>query len=381
MGRRNYVQTYDLKLKDGRIAKRHRAFWYDAAGHKHGKVFAIKRDAVAFIDGKTTDAGVGRLADHRAGALALDALHAAYMEANADRWADNTSNMYRLAWKHVPAGMRTTAIRDVTVPMVDATLAKVKAPGMRQKLRQLLSGMFKRAVHEGRVSVSPVQALGVKRTKKEMLAETACNRRALTPAELKALVNASDERFRVLVEVLGRVGLRPSEAYGMTVGQVDPLQRTITIDRTLRGPGTKTGQGRVAPIAADLMDKVVEHMATFSDPKDPTAYVFPTNDVGQPINDNNWRRREFRDAVTRAGLEPPTLAVYDLRHTACTIAVDQGIPAGVVAAMSGHGVEMLLGTYYHPRAHGEAAREAVERLAAAWNAAPEPEDAVVRAIR
>jgi hypothetical protein len=53
----------------------------------------------------------------------------------------------------------------------------------------------------------------------------------------------------------------------------------------------------------------------------------------------------------------------------------------VVASMSGHSVEMLLGAYYHPRAHGEAAREAVERLAEAWNAVPEPQDASVRAIR
>ncbi|MGH2596123.1 MAG: tyrosine-type recombinase/integrase [Actinomycetota bacterium] len=380
MARNNYVHAYELPVKKGgkptgKTAKRYRAFWYDAAGTKHGKVFTVRRDAQAFIDGKTTDRGMGRLADHRAGAITIEAFYSDYMASNVDRWAETTTNIYALAWKHVPVDFRRTAVRDVTVPMVDAVLDGVRAAAMRQKLRQLLSGMFKVGVHEGRVAVSPVQPVGRKRTKKEMLAETASNRRALSVAELKTLVDSMAPRFKVLVELLGRVGLRPSEAYGLTVGQFDPMGRTLTIDRTLRGPGTKTGQGRVVPIAQDLVDKVALHIAQYSDPRDPTSFVFPTNIAGQPVNDNNLRRREWREAVDRSDLEPPTLTIYDLRHTACTNGVDAGIPIGVLASMTGHSVEMLLSTYYHPRANDDAARAAVERLAGIWGRTPEPKNA------
>jgi hypothetical protein len=66
MARNNYVQTHELPVKrgwkpTGKTVKRYRAFWYGAGGEKHERVFTVRRDAQAFIDGKTTDRGMGRL--------------------------------------------------------------------------------------------------------------------------------------------------------------------------------------------------------------------------------------------------------------------------------------------------------------------------------
>jgi integrase len=76
---------------------------------------------------------------------------------------------------------------------------------------------------------------------------------------------------------------------------------------------------------------------------------------------SNWHRQQYRPLLKRAGL--PYIRPHDLRHTAATLLLLDGVPAIVVSRMLGHSnVAFTLQTYGHVLAEmREMARDAMDR--------------------
>jgi integrase len=73
--------------------------------------------------------------------------------------------------------------------------------------------------------------------------------------------------------------------------------------------------------------------------------VFP-NAIGEPMRGNHILQRNFSPILTRAGL--PQMRFHDLRHTAATLLLIQGVHPKIVSEMLGHStVSMTLDTYSH----------------------------------
>jgi integrase len=77
--------------------------------------------------------------------------------------------------------------------------------------------------------------------------------------------------------------------------------------------------------------------------------VFTTNQ-GEPINENYLVKRFFKPILREAGL--PDIRLYDLRHTAATVALTLGISPKVVSELLGHAsAAFTLDTYSHVLPH------------------------------
>lgn len=77
--------------------------------------------------------------------------------------------------------------------------------------------------------------------------------------------------------------------------------------------------------------------------------MFP-NTVRKPIDAVNLVKYWFSTILTRAGL--PRIRFHDLRHTAATLMLWQGIHPKVVSEMLGHShVSVTLGIYSHVMPH------------------------------
>jgi integrase len=86
-----------------------------------------------------------------------------------------------------------------------------------------------------------------------------------------------------------------------------------------------------------------------------------TDERGRPL----WRsriRREFNRLLKKA--EVPEIRVHDLRHSAATLLLDQGVPVKVVSEMLGHtDVQTTLRIYAHViEGAQEQAASAMDRL-------------------
>ncbi len=83
------------------------------------------------------------------------------------------------------------------------------------------------------------------------------------------------------------------------------------------------------------------------------------NEVGHPIDARDLMDRSFRPLLEKAGL--PRIRFHDLRHTAATLLLGQGVHPKIASEMLGHAtVAVTLDLYSHVTPTMQ--RQAVEAL-------------------
>jgi integrase len=241
------------------------------------------------------------------------------------QYADATLDVHRAAWKHiqhladVPAGK-------VTTTQVTEALKAVPGSEMRNKVRYLLMTLG-----------APVSTERKPNTRAKKMQRAPKPLRTITADELARLVGEMPERYRALVEVMAYQGLRPGEAVSLRVGDLDPLRRTLKVERSISG-FTKTGLARTLTLPSSVAGLLVAHIASFSDGTDPNAPMFTTEAGGAIATKfayDAWSRRHFTPAVERAGITTKT-SPNDLRHYAVKFAIGQGADVFAVQRMLGH---------------------------------------------
>ena len=154
-----------------------------------------------------------------------------------------------------------------------------------------------------------------------------------TRDEAAALLRELDGPMRTLVDLDLHTGLRIGEVTGLWCEQVDWQAGLLHVNAAQTRFGReRTPKGRrlrTVPIPAHLLDPLLE--LTSGRPGD--AYVF-TAARGGPIDDTHFRRRVFLPAVEAARVRRGT--VHDMRHTAASWLVADGVDLYRVQALLGH---------------------------------------------
>lgn len=175
---------------------------------------------------------------------------------------------------------------------------------------------------------------------------------------------------RVLAVAL-TTGMRPSEYLGLKWQDVDWARQTVSVVRTLQRlngrwsfSDTKRARSRRVVklqtwIVALLREQFTTATVNTSCPES-ADLVFKTIS-GDPIN-ADCLAKHFKSLLRLAGL--PMIRLYDLRHTAATLALAAGVPPKVISEQLGHAsAAFTLDTYTHvlPHMQDEAAAKC-ERL-------------------
>ena len=165
-------------------------------------------------------------------------------------------------------------------------------------------------------------------------------------------------------------GMRPSEYLGLKWRDIDWARQTVSVVRSIRRIDgrwcfcdTKRSRSRrpvklqrwIVALLRDLQTRASAHDLC------PEAHdlVFRTSS-GQPIN-ADYLAKHFRSILDLAGL--PRIRLYDLRHSAATIALAAGVSPKVVSEQLGHAsTAFTLDTYAHVLPHMQ--DEAVARVEA-----------------
>lgn len=183
--------------------------------------------------------------------------------------------------------------------------------------------------------------------------------RALSREEASRLIAAAEgTRDEALIALALRTGMRQGELAALRWEDLDLSEEgVVTVRRSAdtrtqtRVSTTKTGEERrigigartVATLKAHRQRQLEERMAASS--WEDSGLVFP-NTKGKV------RRRDsvmpsLRRLLAEAGL-PAEVRYHDLRHTAATLAIKQGIPIPTVSKMLGHSdPAMTLRRYAH----------------------------------
>ncbi len=190
--------------------------------------------------------------------------------------------------------------------------------------------------------------------------------RVMQPGEARRfLLHAAGKPYGALFALALTTGMRPSEYLALRWSDIDWRKETVTVTRSLKkargwsfAPTKRTRSRRVVKLARWVVDQLREHYrleATQPSLTPTTARpVFHTR-TGRPIN-SDYLARAFKRRLREIRL--PTMRLYDLRHTAATLALAAGVPVKVISEQLGHATSAFtLDVYAHvlPHLQSEAA--------------------------
>jgi integrase len=278
---------------------------------------------------------------------AYDDLHASF------RYAPATLSSHDELWSALKKADRRLVnlkLHAIDRPMFRRALRRIDGDVSREKVRQLVGLLYRRE----EVEPSPAVREHKPRTRVDRMEENGdantMRERSIDDGTVERIIAAMpSKRDKMLVKMLWRAGLRPGEALAMTVGQFDPDENRLTIDRAVNkgvlGP-TKTGSTRRPFLPTYLANELTEYIRTElpGGLLDMDALVFPSN-KGSTLDLHNWRQRAWAKAVEKAGV--PDATPYDLRHSFCTNAVAARVDLASVAEAAGHSIEVLARVYVH----------------------------------
>jgi len=173
--------------------------------------------------------------------------------------------------------------------------------------------IFNKAVENGKAERYPLK--GVK-----MLRENNGRDRLLSPEEYARLLAHCPAHLKPVVKLAYYTAMRQGEILNLTWGQVDPREGFIK----LREEDTKTNEGRLVPLARELVEMFKAMPRGL-----PAVKVFTYE--GRSLGSI---KRAFETAVRNAGIEGFTF--HDLRHTAINNWRLQGHDYFRIMEASGH---------------------------------------------
>lgn len=222
------------------------------------------------------------------------------------------------------------------------------SPKLMRNVRNTLASILKTARGWEYISHDPLEALVLPRYEYR-------KKPAYTVEEVNRILACSNGRGSILY-TLAETGLRSGELCGLEVPDVDSVNRTITVRRTIwRGhAGTpKTDRGKRTFAISEKLAGIFAGLIA-----DRTAGpVFATRN-GTPFDGNNVRNREFRAARKAAGISFGDL--HTLRHFNATAMDSLRVPEAVKRLRLGHADASITDRYTDALAKDD--RETAEKL-------------------
>lgn len=202
----------------------------------------------------------------------------------------------------------------------------------------------------------------------------------LTGEQAQLLLGAArGDRLEALWHVAITTGVRPGELRALRWSDLDleegrlRVERAITLDgASFVEPKTKTSC-RTIVLTVSALRTLKEHKRRQAEERLKAGSAYASEDLvfctdrGRPLDHNNLVHHHFAKVLKQAGV--PKVRLYDLRHTAATLALQAGVPLKVVSHMLGHaGIATTADVYSHvsPEMQAEAATR-VERVLARAN--------------
>ncbi len=276
--------------------------------------------------------------------------------------------------RHVVPVLGKVKLMDLRPDQIQALYnAKLKA-GVSPRTVQLIHAVLRVALNQALrwdlIGRNPVRAvICPKYAKKEMCTFTA--------EQVKVLLSAvKGSRFEALFWLAVTAGLREGELLGLKWPDIDWKSRRLKIQRQVQrldrigivfSEPKSAKSRRVILLSQKVMAKLGDHVHYQEKEKlfagdrwKDNDLIFPSS-IGTPLDPRNFYEN-YRLVLRKAGL--PLIRFHDLRHTAATLMLQEGVHPKIVQERLGHAdINLTLNTYSHvlPDLQLEAA-EKLDRL-------------------
>ena len=307
--------------------------------HQKGSVPSQQRTVAATV--------ADYLTVRRAQGLQLQTLAKDRRQAEIIRLGLGSKRIATLSVEDCDAFLRSAADGDFGRPMGRPELRR-----LRQKLIRTIENDERRGLvtrNVARLSVVPEESAD-RIPRREP--------RAITLEEIERLISVVSSPIDVFVDLVGRNGLRPAEARGLRWSRVDFGSATIRVDGQMNRANhlakAKTKRSyrtiRVDDVSLarlgswQTLQSSWEAAASAAWSGNPQGLIVTTR-FGTAVNQRNVHRSIAR-GCNRATIEP-SIAAYDLRHSAITLQVERGHAPHRIADWAGTSERMIADVYRH----------------------------------
>jgi integrase len=357
------------KLPSGRYQVRYR----DGSGRQltAPQTFATKADGDRWLAKAQTEMDGGRWIDPHAGNETLGVYAASWIETRLVKGrplAPRTAELYRAHLKnHIAPALGATQLRQLEVSSIRSWYGRLTAPqGPGQvtaaKCYRLLRAICTTAVEDNLIPRNPCSIRGAGQ-------ERPSERPMFTLAQVHALAETVEDRWRALILMAAWTGLRIGELAALRREDLDLEGETVTVKtavvdvigaaRTYGPPKSAAGKRRVA-IPPHIIGALQHHMTTYAQAGS-RGLVF-VGAKGGPVRRNNFSSKVWKPAAAAVGL-PEGSHLHDLRGWGATMAARHGATTRELMHRLGHASPAMALKYQR----AEEARDAA--LAAAMSAA------------
>ena len=223
-----------------------------------------------------------------------------------------------------------TSARDISQTIADeyiADRAKTKSPNTVNKDLNLFAAVWRTLARKYGLEYNPWSEEHIARKR---LSPT--SRRALTPAEVKALLDNSTGEIHLMVLLGISTGLRMGDILNLTWDQIDLKRRLLTIHRT-----RKTGAPVCLPILPDLRKALIAQPRSKA-----VKWVLPEQHArvdragGNPAAVCQTIQWLFKrcgietQQKAASGRQAPLATFHSLRHTFVTRLITRGVNTAIV---------------------------------------------------
>lgn len=333
--------------------KRWLAVW-EENGRTTTKAFSTEDAAEAWCARVTVGQQQGTWITKDKRDITLGDLWEVWIDSKSGR-ARKTIEGYRSAWAHAAPVFGNTPICELDGPTITTWIdtlhsrrvgQKERVPlgsGQKRKVGIVINAILKLAVKQRIIYDNPLESGDLVRQEKG-------SRRALRVGEIDRLLAAAPtNEAELLVRVLLMTAMRPGEAKGLTVDDLDYRRGRLlvrgAVDDLGRRGATKNRRHRDVPVGGDLLLDL-EDACVGKEPDDP---LLP-DEHGNVWTTSRWRR-VWRRMCEDAGLEG--IDTYTLKHTGVTMAIAAGADVYAIQRMCGHAdASTTLNIYGHLWDHG-----------------------------
>ncbi|MGH2754175.1 MAG: tyrosine-type recombinase/integrase, partial [Actinomycetota bacterium] len=322
------------------------------AGRERSKSFRTKAEARSFLAAVETSKQRGEWSDPAGAKLRFEDFADEYVATLSHlrpgtklKLEGHLRNHILPFFDRTPLGaIRPAEVRAWNVALQDDGLA----PGTIAGVYRTFSRIMKTAVIDGLISRSP--SIGIDLPKQTSHEEM----RFLEPAQVEALADSIERRFKTLIFTASYTGMRWGELAALKVPRLNLLKGTVEVAESLSEVNghlhtqpPKTGRSRTISLPRSLCEMIGEHLGHY--PSE-AGFVFSSSE-GKPLR-RNFYGRNFLPALVKSGLDPdlcvcdkrrgcdlrhrPLYRFHDLRHTCAALLIAQGAHPKEIQERLGH---------------------------------------------
>ena len=308
----------------------------DPLGGQRTKTFDTKADAKAFLASVETSIARGTWRDPGRSRAMFSRVAAEWLASNPAKRATTYARDATVIRTHLDPVLGDLLVNHIQPQQVQEVIDRMVERGLGPKTIRtdygVLRAVFSWAVETDLIDRSPCRSIRLP----EMVRH---GRPVVSAEEVERLVAAMPEDYRAAV-LLGAIGLRQGEVFGLRVAAMDFLRRALTVRATLNevegnfveGTGKTLSSRRTISVPTRVLDELAAYLAR-TGRTNPEDLVFQAPGGG-PVRATNFRNRVYYPALRRAGLEG--LSFHRLRHSAGHMLRELGVPLEVIQKRLGH---------------------------------------------